>query len=36
MHITVVDEQTADCLCRMNNYNFGATVVKCDRYKNIC
>lgn len=27
MHITVVDELTADNLCRMNNFNFGAATV---------
>ncbi|KAI8082080.1 hypothetical protein BDF21DRAFT_338291 [Thamnidium elegans] len=28
MHITVIDEQTADGLCRMNNFSFGNAVVK--------
>lgn len=27
MHITVVDETTAESLCRMNNFNFGAATV---------
>lgn len=30
MHITVVDETTAESLCRMNNFNFGAAVVSFD------
>ncbi|KAL7314768.1 nuclear mRNA export, poly(A)+RNA binding protein [Mucor circinelloides] len=31
MHITVVDETTAESLCRMNNFNFGAAVLHITR-----
>lgn len=30
MHITVVDEMTAESLCKMNNFNFGNAVVRFD------
>lgn len=33
MHITVVDEQTAENLCRMNGFNFGAATVSVLLYK---
>ncbi|KAK4509713.1 uncharacterized protein ATC70_007015 [Mucor velutinosus] len=31
MHITVVDETTAESLCRMNNFNFGAATLHITR-----